>query len=813
MGPLVWWTLFSSTFLCFSDVVSGTTTNTVNLSDQFETQTYIIRVQNNLKPSVFSDVEHWYSSTLKSLTSNNLKLDHEKTQSRNSKEDFLHVYKTVFHGFSTKLNQQQAEEIKNRPGVLGVYIDQVREIQTTRSPHFLGLTATGAHGHKANGLLKGSDYGSNVVIGILDTGIWPERRSFHDHGLGPIPSHWKGECMEGKGFSKTLCNKKLVGARYFPRGYTATAGIINETTEFRSPRDSDGHGTHTASTAAGRHIPNASLLGLADGVAVGIAPKARIAVYKVCWGRGCFDSDILAAIDKAVEDGVDIISLSVGAAVTPYYQDPIAMGSFGAMEKGVFVSASAGNEGPGIMTVTNIAPWITTVGAGTIDRNFPADLILEDGPVIKGASLYSGPPLPENTFFPLVYAGNLSAAVHNGNVTYPKRSGSSTGFTSAICMPNSLQQELVRGKIVLCDRGGVPRAAKGAVVKDAGGVGMILANSSPEGSGLVADAHVLPGLAVTETDGYAIHTYLATSKNPRAKFAFHGTQLGTKPAPVVAGFSSRGPNLESIYIIKPDMIAPGVNILAAWPDNVSPTGLSSDPRRTEFNIMSGTSMSCPHVSGLGALLKGAHPDWSPARIRSALMTTAYIHDSAGRILLDEVNYNTSKAWDMGSGHVNPQKALDPGLVYDLTVDDYIDFLCASNYTRRNVRSIARRPVNCTSKGLKPWDLNYPSISVAVDQSKPSKTEIELRRTVTHVNDGASSYTVKIENPVGAIVVVDPPKLEFTQREEKKSYVVKIVTQKVALPPGNTKSEFGRLTWTDGNHMVSMPIAVTWQESY
>lgn len=211
MSLLVWSALFSSILLCFSVIVSDTTTNSVNLSDQFETQTYIIRVQNNLKPSVFSDVEHWYSSTLKSLTSDQLKLDHEKTQNKNSKNDFLHVYKTVFHGFSTKLNQQQAEEIKNRPGVLGVYVDRVRKIHTTRSPHFLGLTGPSAH--SANGLLKGSDYGSNVVIGILDTGIWPERRSFHDRGLGPIPSHWKGECMEGKEFSKTLCNRKLVGAR------------------------------------------------------------------------------------------------------------------------------------------------------------------------------------------------------------------------------------------------------------------------------------------------------------------------------------------------------------------------------------------------------------------------------------------------------------------------------------------------------------------------------------------------------------------------------------------------------------------------
>ncbi|KAF8394603.1 hypothetical protein HHK36_020817 [Tetracentron sinense] len=764
-----------------------------------ERQTFIVRVQNGLKPSVFSDVEHWYSSTLRTLSSNPLVSEKPTTHEGRSNKDFLHVYKTVFHGFSAKLTSQEAEEIKNRPGVLGVFPDRLRQIQTTRSPQFMGLRSNGP-----KGILAGSDYGSNVVIGVLDTGIWPERRSFHDRGLGPIPARWKGECTEGKGFSKTLCNKKLIGARYFPWGYKASAGGLNDTTEFQSARDNDGHGTHTASTAAGRHVRLASLLGFAPGVAVGIAPKARIAVYKVCWEKGCFDSDILAAFDKAVDDGVDVISLSVGGGAVPYYLDPIAMGAFGAMERGVFVSASAGNEGPGEMTVTNIAPWITTVGAGTIDRSFPADLVLEDGRVITGASLYSGKPLPEKTFIPLIYAGKASGR---------NRSGS---FAAATCMPKALDPELIRGKIVLCDRGGIPRAAKGVVVKEAGGVGMIIANVSPEGEGLVADAHVLPAVAITEFAGYTVHGYISSSANPRATFVFHGTQLGVKPAPVVASFSSRGPNPESAYIVKPDLIAPGVNILAAWPDGVGPTGLPSDTRRTEFNIISGTSMACPHVSGLAALLKGAHPDWSPAMIRSALMTTAYMHDNAGKPLLDEKNYNTSTMWDHGSGHVDPEKAVDPGLVYDLRVNDYLGFLCDSNYTRRNIRSIARRQVNCTRKEKKPWDLNYPSISVSFEQSedsKQSKFEIAVTRTVTHVGEGASSYTVTVNNPTGAVVVVDPPKLVFREKGQKQRYVVRISAEKVKLPPGNSQSEFGMLTWSDGKHVVSTPIAVVCQLPY
>ncbi|XP_010269647.1 PREDICTED: subtilisin-like protease SBT1.5 [Nelumbo nucifera] len=788
---LFWFLVFAN---CLALSVSAAEDNNA------KRQTFIVQVQNDLKPSVFPDVEHWYSSTLRSLAFNPLASQNPTFhQGESNCYDLLHVYKTVFHGFSAKLTSQEAQEIKKRPGILGVYPDRIRHIHTTRSPQFLGLVENGT-----GGLLADSDYGSSVVIGVLDTGIWPERRSFDDKDLGPVPAHWKGECTEGQAFPKTLCNKKLVGARYFLSGYQAYAGKLNETTEFRSARDSIGHGTHTASTAAGSDVPQASMLGYATGVAVGIAPKARIAVYKVCWDMGCFDSDILSALDKAVEDGVNVISLSLGGAVLPYHQDPIAIGAFGAMEKGVFVSASAGNNGPETTTVTNVAPWITTIGAGTIDRRFPADLLLENGPVITGASLYSGPSLPEKTFLPLVYAWNATVIRRNRTIL-----GRSEALTAALCTPKSLDPELVRGKIVLCDYSGISRAAMGAAVKEAGGAGMIATNVFPAGEGLVADAYLLPALAITESAGRILREYISSSHNPRATIVFHGTQLGVKPAPVVASFSSRGPNPNSPYIVKPDVIAPGVNILAAWTDTKGPTGLPSDTRQTEFNIISGTSMACPHVSGLAALLKGAHPDWSPAVIRSALMTTAYMHDNTGKGLLDERNYTTSTTWGVGSGHVDPDKAVDPGLVYNLTVDDYLDFLCASNYTRHDIRLIARRAVNCRRKEKvpMPWNVNYPSIAVISEQSGPSKFTIEVTRTVTHVGNGASSYAVTVENPRGAVVTVDPPKMEFRNKGEKQSYKVKISAEKVEMAPGKS-SEYGRLTWTDGRHLVSSPIVVT-----
>ncbi|KAL8054744.1 hypothetical protein ABFX02_04G012200 [Erythranthe guttata] len=764
--------------------------------------TFIVRVQNDLKPSAFSDVEKWYKSTLRSLDSNILNSENPSDDQTQNSHEFLHVYRTVFHGFSAKLTPQQAQQLLNRPEVISVLPDRLRQLHITRSPYFLGLSSD-----NPTGLMSESDSGSNVVIGILDTGIWPERLSFHDQGLDPVPSTWKGECSEGVNFTKAHCNKKLIGARYFSAGYEARKGVVNSSEEFNSARDSDGHGTHTASTAAGRAVANASLFGYASGVAVGVAPKARIAVYKICWKNGCMDSDILAAFDKAVEDGVNVISISVGGGAVPYNLDPMAIGAFGAMERGILVSASAGNEGPTKMTVTNVAPWMTTVGASTIDRKFVADLVLGDGRVISGASLYSGKPLPEKTYLPLIYGGNASASWGFGGI----RAGS---FSASTCIAGSLDENSVRGKIVVCDRGGNARVAKGDVVRKAGGAGVVVANVAPIGEGLVADSHLIPGLAISESAARTLRQYINSNPNPRATMVFRGTQVGIKPAPVVASFSARGPSVESPYVLKPDIIAPGVNILAAWPDGVAPSEIASDTRRTQFNVASGTSMSCPHVSGVAALLKGAHPDWSPAMIRSAMMTTAYSQDSQGKPLLDEKSYNQSTIWDMGAGHVDPEKAVDPGLVYDLTADDYLNFLCASNFTRQEIRHIARRSISCSRKQSKPWDLNYPAISVDFEASETmSANEIVVSRTVTYVGESAGSFSATMNNPKGVTLTVNPMKLDFTAKGEKKSYSVGIKAEKLKVTPGNTVTEVGRIVWSDGRRKVVSPVVVMWKQGY
>ncbi|XP_022946948.1 subtilisin-like protease SBT1.6 [Cucurbita moschata] len=737
-------------------------------------KTFIFRVDSFSKPSVFPTHFHWYTS--------------EFAESHK----ILHVYDTVFHGFSATFTQEQADSVGKHPSVLAVFEDRRRQLHTTRSPQFLGL-------RNQRGLWSDSDYGSDVIIGVFDTGISPERRSFSDVNLGPIPRRWKGVCQTGTKFTAKNCNRKIVGARFFSKGHEAGANAagpiigINDTVEYRSPRDADGHGTHTASTAAGRHAFQASLEGYASGIAKGVAPKARLAVYKVCWkNSGCFDSDILAAFDSAVKDGVDVISISIGGGdgvSTPYYLDPIAIGAYGAASRGIFVSSSAGNDGPNGMSVTNLAPWITTVGAGTIDRNFPAVVIMGNRRKIHGVSLYAGAPL-NSTMYPLVYPG---------------KSGE---LSASLCMESSLDPKIVTGKIVICDRGSSPRVEKGLVVKKAGGVGMILANGISNGEGLVGDAHILPACAVGSVEGDAMKAYASSSGNPTATIAFRGTRIGIKPAPVVASFSARGPNGLNPEILKPDMIAPGVNILAAWTDVVGPTGLDFDTRKTEFNILSGTSMACPHISGAAALLKSAHPDWSPAAVRSAMMTTARITDNRRQPTTEESTGKASTPYDFGAGHVNLGLAMDPGLVYDITNTDYVNFLCSIGYGAKMIQVISRTSVKCPARKPLPENLNYPSIVAVFSSLSKGLSTKSFIRTATNVGAANSVYQAKIEAPKGATVKVKPSKLAFSTAVKKQSFVVAISANYPNLTLGDVGAVFGSLSWSDGKHVVRTPLVVT-----
>ncbi|CAK9155208.1 unnamed protein product [Ilex paraguariensis] len=422
-----------------------------------------------------------------------------------------------------------------------------------------------------------------------------------------------------------------------------------------------------------------------------------------------------------------------------------------------------------------------TVGAGTLDRDFPAYALVGNGHKFTGESLYSGKGMGDKLVGLVYDKGN------NGS--------------SNLCLAGSLEPSIVKGKVVVCDRGTNGRVAKGVVVRDAGGVGMILANTAASGEELVADSHLLPALAVGRKMGDLIRNYAKSEANPTAVLSFSGTVVNVKPSPVVAAFSSRGPNLVTPQILKPDVIGPGVNILAAWSVPVGPTGLEEDTRETQFNIISGTSMSCPHISGLAALLKAAHPDWSPSAIKSALMTTAYTQDNTNSPLRDAAGA-VSTPWAHGAGHVDLHKALSPGLVYDTKPADYIAFLCSLDYSIENVQAIVKRPnVTCSRKFRDPGQLNYPSFAVLFGKSRV----VRYTRVLTNVGAAGSVYDVAVVAPPTVAVTVKPTRLVFRNIGDKQQYTVTFVSKKGA----DKTDAFGSIAWSNTQNQVRSPVAFSW----
>ncbi|XP_029130028.1 subtilisin-like protease SBT1.1 [Cajanus cajan] len=752
-------------------------TNSIALTEQ---QTYIIHIdKTKIEASIHSQdsSKPWVESIIDFISQASMQEEEEILAPR-----LLYTYENSMYGFAAQLSKKHLEYLNQVDGFLSAIPDELSTLHTTYTPHFLGL-------RNGKSLWTASNLVSEVIIGVLDSGIWPEHISFQDSGMSPVPSHWKGVCEQGTKFSSKNCNKKLIGARAYYKGYENYAGKINETVDYVSPRDSQGHGTHTASTAAGDVVKNANLFGQAKGTASGMRYTSRIAAYKVCWPSGCTNSDVLAAMDQAVSDGVDVLSLSLGTIPKPFYNDSIAIASFGATKRGVFVACSAGNSGPFPSTVANGAPWIMTVAASSTDRTFPTKVKLGNGKSFKGSSLYQG----KNTNqLPLVY----------GKSAGPKRE-------AQYCIEGSLDPKLVHGKIVACERGINGRTEKGEEVKVAGGAGMILLNTENHGEELFADSHILPATSLGALASKTIRSYIQSVKKSTASISFIGTRFGD-PAPVMAAFSSRGPSIVGPDVIKPDVTAPGVNILAAWPTNISPSFLKSDKRRVLFNILSGTSMSCPHVSGIAALLKSLHKDWSPAAIKSALMTTAYTLNNKGAPISDMASNNSPFAnpFAFGSGHVNPVSASDPGLVYDISTKDYLNYLCSINYTSSQIALLSRGNFVCSKKSvLQAGDLNYPSFAVLFGRSDLNAS-VTYKRVVTNVGKPQSGYAVKVEQPNGVSVTVEPRKLKFGKLGQKLSYKVTFLAVGGARVGGT--SSFGSLIWVSGRYKVRSPIAVTWQ---
>nr|XP_023915092.1 subtilisin-like protease SBT1.9 [Quercus suber] len=722
--------------------------------------TYIIHMDSSAIPKAFSDHHSWYSATLSSVSDN----------SKAATSSLIYAYTGSIHGFSASLTPSELETLQKTPGYISFTPDRPLTMHTTHTSQFLGLSS-------ASGAWSASNHGHDVIIGLVDTGIWPESESFKDDGMTQIPSRWKGKCESGTQFNSSLCNKKLIGARYFNKGLLAKNPKVNIT--MNSPRDTSGHGTHTSSTAAGNFVKGATYFGYATGTSKGMAPRARIAMYKAGWRYGVYSSDVLAAIDQAIQDGIDILSLSLGFSLDEnvLQDDPIAIASFAAMEKGVMVVASAGNEGPLYGTLSNGAPWVLTVGAGTIDREFHGILTLGNGMQITFVSMYPG----------------------NSSLTQV-----SLVFLNGCKSVEEMKKN--KNKIVVC-KDNLSLSTQVYNAKSARVYGAIFISnySLPE----FATKSSFPTAFLGLQEGQTVIDYIKRNNSiPRGSLIYHKTVIGTKPAPMVDIYNSRGPFPSCPSVLKPDLLAPGSSILASWCPTSPVAEVRSKPLFSKFNLESGTSMSAPHVAGVAALIKEVHPDWSPAAIRSALMTTASSLDNTLSPIKDRA-YNKRQAspLDIGAGHINPNKALDPGLVYDATAEDYVKLLCAMNYTAAQIRIITKSTYNCENRSL---DLNYPSFIVffnEYDSNSDAKVVHEFRRTVTNVREGRWTYTANVTGMNGLIKVkVEPEKLVFKQKYEKQSYKLSLEGPK----PLKEVVDHGSLSWVndDGKYVVRSPIVVT-----
>ncbi|CAK8572235.1 unnamed protein product [Lathyrus sativus] len=712
----------------------------------------------SLMPQLFTSHHNWYESTL---------------DSTKSSQNLVYTYNHAMHGFSAVLSKQELNNLKKSHGFVTAYPDRTATVDTTHTFEFLSLDPS-------KGLWNASNLGENVIVGLIDTGIWPESESFQDNGMSKnIPTKWKGKCEIGQDFNTSMCNLKLIGARYFNKGVIASKPNVK--ISMNSARDTQGHGSHTSSTVAGNYVDGASFFGYAKGVARGIAPKARIAMYKVLWDEGRQASDVLAGMDQAIADNVDVISISLGFDNVSLYEDPVAIASFAAMEKNVVVSSSAGNEGPHLGTLHNGIPWVITVAAGTIDRTF-GSLKLGSGETIVGWTLFPA----------------TNAIVENLLLVYNK--------TLSSCNSISLLSEAAKRGIIVCEAlESVSVISQIKAITSAGVVGAVFISEDPI---LLETGRVFsPSIVINPKDKKALIHYIKSVEFPIASINFQQTFVGVKPAPAAAYYSSRGPSKSYPRILKPDVMAPGSNVLAAYVPNLSSATIGSNVfLPSNYNLLSGTSMSCPHVSGVAALLKAAKPDWSSAAIRSAIVTTANPLDNKQNPISDNGNPSQyASPLAMGAGEIDPNKALDPGLIYDATPQDYVNLLCDSGYTHSQILTITRsKKYNCDNPSS---DLNYPSF-IALYGNKRRRMVQKFLRTVTNVGDGGASYNVKVRKPKGCDVNVLPEKMEFGYKNEKKSYSVVVKCKRKNKKEKNVT--FGDIVWVEvggGGRNVRSPIVV------
>ncbi len=604
----------------------------------------------------------------------------------------------AYGGVAARVPESSIASILDVEGVVAVQKDALRQPTAADEEIWTGATkvwpSLGGQGKAGDG----------VIVGVLDTGIWPEHPSFADPGdLAPAePGPGPGgtyACDFGDGSDPALgdaftCNNKLLGAHNDTATYMAVVGagpteFCNNSTQACSARDANGHGTHTSSTAVGRGLQHATILGTDRGPISGMAPGAKLIAYRVCAEAGCFNSDSVHAIGEAIADGVDVVNFSISGGSSPY-TDPVELAFLDAFNAGISVNASAGNSGPGAGTANHGSPWVTTVGASTSNRFFTSTLHLTSS---DGTSLDKD---------------GVTVTAGIGSAT-PVVLASSLGDTRCLSpfAPGS-----VSGKVVVCERGTNARVAKGLNVRNGGAEGMILYN--PTRMDVQTDNHHLPAIHLEGPNGDVL-AFISGHPDVRATWA-SGVSSPTR-GDVMAAFSSRGSGAQDF--IKPDITAPGIQVLAGM--TPQPSGSDGGPAGEYFQAIAGTSMSSPHLAGASALVKAAHPTWSPAMIKSALMT------SSAQDVLKEDGVTPADPFDAGSGGLRVDKAVNPTLVFE---ESYADYLAS-----------AADPLGRVNLNL---------ASIAATTMTGTQT---VKRTATNVTGKTQDLTVSTQAPPGAKIVV------------------------------------------------------------
>ncbi|XP_038695418.1 subtilisin-like protease SBT5.6 [Tripterygium wilfordii] len=760
-------------------------------------QVYIVYFGGHKGDRASHEIEEMHHSYL-------LLVKETEEEARNS---LIYSYKNSINGFAAVLSSEEALQLSEFEEVVSVFESHPRNsLQTTRSWKFLGLDGleedeevhVGDQFNIGRDILLSAKYGMDIVVGVIDTGIWPESKSFNEENMDPIPKSWNGICQDGVDFNSSHCNRKIIGARYYLKNFEVHYGSLNFSEDIKSARDVNGHGTHIASIVAGRRIRGAAALGgFAEGTASGGAPNARLAIYKVCWvepGRSkinsldCLTADIVAAIDDAIGDGVHVLSISiVGSKSNHYHQDGIAIAELHALKNNIVVVCSAGNGGPKLSTVSNVAPWVITVGSSSIDRKFIRPLVLDNGIQFMGQTA---------TSFEL---NNMHKLVRAVDVENPSVEDAAKGK----CTYGSLPLGKIKGHIVLCDNGQGRRTEKGIEVKRVGGAGFILRNNEELGNEVEVENHVLPAITLTASDAMNVSNYINSTKNPMATIGDAMTIIvKNEPAPLVCSFSGRGPSLNDPFILKPDIVAPGLNILGAWSEDSTPTMEPHDSRQVEYNILTGSSMATPHVAAVVALVKAIHPSWSSAAIRSAVLTTASTRDNMGSLITD-YDGKIATPFALGFGQLNPTKAVDPGLVFDASYTDYLIYLCNNDLkTIDKIRSFDQI-FECPEERTPVYNLNYPSLAIP-----QLKDNITIKRTVTNVGNSNSDYVISIKKPTGLLVNINPKTLSFDHVGQKKSFEITMIPNGYAKKYLKNSYRFGSYTWTNKDHTVTSPIVVS-----